>query len=69
MTERPILKNSVVKFRDGWYRVSRKTSTCVNLTGVFNGTILFKNVPLKDMQEDEEAFVAYWQQSERYRSM
>jgi hypothetical protein len=65
----PIVKGSVVKYKDGHFRVSARFSSTVNLCGVFGSKSRHKGVPLAEVVEDEAAWFAVWQKSESYQSM
>lgn len=68
-TANPVEKNAIVLYKAGWYRVSAKFSSSVNLAGIFSGAIKHKRVPLQDVREDYEAWSRNWAQSDSYRSM
>jgi hypothetical protein len=69
MATKPVQKGSVVRYKDGWVRVTAKYKHTVNLGGIFNGKIYHKNVPIGEVFEDHDAWYANWQQSETYMSM
>jgi hypothetical protein len=64
-----IEKGSIVKYKDGHYRVTRKTRNTVNLGGTFSGKIHHKGVPIGEVVEDEKAWYEAWTQSETYKCM
>jgi len=66
---RPVEKGSTVKYQDGWYRVSVKFNTTVNLCGIFSGRIAHKKVPLTEVREDYDNWSEHWHKSETYQSM
>jgi len=66
---KPISKGSIVKYKDGNYRVSACFSKTVNLSGVFSSHIHHKGIPLSEVVEDEEEWYKRWTQSESYKSM
>lgn len=65
----PIEKGSVVKYKDGWCRVTAKFKNTVNLGGIFNEKLYHKGVPLSEVFEDHDAWYEQWTQSETYKSM
>ncbi len=65
----PIVKGSIVKYKEHWYRTSHVTKRTANLCGVFRGKVFFKAVPLTELVEDDEGFMKYWSETETYRSM
>lgn len=67
--ENPVVKGSVVKYQDGWVRVTARFKHTVNLGGIFNGKIYHKHVPLGEVFEDHDAWYKNWQESETYKSM
>lgn len=76
-SDKEINKGSIVNYQSardantgpGWYRVSCKTSSWVNLCGVFSGKVYFKRIPIEDVTEDEAAWYKQWQESETYKCM
>ena len=65
-----ITKSSIVKYKDGWYRVSALFSKTVNLCGIFNtDKIYYKGVSIDEVIEDEDNWYKNWQQSETYKCM
>lgn len=68
-SNRPIVKGSIVKYKDGWVRVTAKYATCVNLGAVFGGKVYHKRVPLAEVVEDEANWYEAWTKSETYMSM
>lgn len=66
---KPIVKGSIVLYKDGHYRVTRLTSKTVNLGSVFGGVIYYKGISLGEVKEDEAAWYKEWQQSETYQCM
>lgn len=64
-----IVKGSIVKYNDGWYRVTSLRGSKVNLGAVFGGPIYHKGLDVGCVVEDEAAWYARWQQSETYQSM
>lgn len=69
---KPIVKGSVVKYKDGHYRVTAlfEVAGKCNLGTIF-GRVLpnLKRVDLKDCVEDEEVWYDAWTKSETYQSM
>ena len=63
------LKGAVVKFQDGFYRVSSHRGGKVNLAGVWNGRIYEKGIPEAEVTEAYEEFYDYWSKSESYMCM
>jgi hypothetical protein len=66
---KPIIKGSVVKFGDGYYRVTARFKESVNLGAIFGGHIHHKKVPIADVEEAHDEWYALWQKSESYQSM
>ena len=64
-----IVKGSIVKYKQGWQRVTAVIGNTVNLGNIFGGKINHKRVPLNEVVEDEAAWYKNWQQSETYQSM
>ena len=64
-----ITTGSIVLYKEGHYRVTRKTKHTVNLGRVFGSGIIHKSVPLSDVKEDEQAWYEYWSKSDSYRCM
>ena len=64
-----VVKGSIVRFENGWYRVTRLTSKTVNLGGVFGNTVYHKGIPLELVYEDEDNWYKRWSQSESYMCM
>jgi hypothetical protein len=66
---RPIVKGSIVRYKDGWVKVTRLTSKTVNLGAIFGGKIYHKGIPLSEVYEDEAEWYNHWTQSETYKCM
>jgi hypothetical protein len=66
---KPIVKGSVVKYGDGYYRVSARYSRTVNLSGVFTSFVHHKSVPVDQVVEAHDEWYEKWTQSETYQSM
>ncbi len=66
---KPIVKGSVVKYKDGYVRVTARFKDTVNLGGIFNDRIYHKRVPINEVREAYDEWYAQWQQSETYQSM
>lgn len=66
---KPIVKGSIVKFQEGWYRVSHVGAGRCNLRGIFNGIMYHKHISLGAVVEDEAAWFEKWSKSETYQSM
>jgi len=64
-----IKKGSIVRFKDGYYRVTAKFKRSVNLGSVFGSKPLHKGVDLSEVVEAEAKWYAEWQQSESYQCM
>jgi hypothetical protein len=65
-----IVRGSIVRYRDGWARVSKKTAAWVNLRPVFSTlTMVAQRVPLDEVYEDRDAWYENWRESETYKSM
>jgi hypothetical protein len=69
MNEEPIVKGSVVKYKDGWMEVTAKFKNHVNLGHIFYGRTTIKKVPLSEVTEDKDAWYKRWSESETYKSM
>ena len=65
---KPIVKGSIVRYKDGWCRVSACFKNSVNLCGIFNKVIYHKKIDIKDVTEDYDAWYAAWTKSETYYS-
>ena len=63
------LKGAVVKFQDGFYRVSSHRGGKVNLAGVWNGRIYEKGILEAEVVEAHDEFYDYWSKSESYMCM
>jgi hypothetical protein len=63
------LKGAVVKFLDGFYRVSSHRGGKVNLAGVWNGRIYEKGILEAEVVEAADEFYDYWSKSESYMCM
>jgi len=59
----------IVKYENGWYRVTRMTKKTVNLGSVFGSKIYYKGIPKEEVEEDEAAWYENWSKSETYMSM
>lgn len=66
---KPILKESTVKYKDGYYRVSAVYQTTANLSHLFSSKVLFKGIRLNELVEAHDEWYAKWSQSETYQSM
>jgi hypothetical protein len=66
---KPIEKGSIVKYKNGWMRVTAKFKTHVNLGGIFAGKTSVKGVPFGEVKEDEDTWYEHWQESESYKCM
>ena len=64
-----VMKSAVVKFQEGFYRVTSHMGGKVNLCGVWGGRILAKGIPEAEVVEAYEEFYAKWSQSESYICM
>jgi hypothetical protein len=66
-----IKKGSIVKYNEGFYRVSALFSKAqtVNLQSIFGSTIYFRGVPLYKMEEAHDEWYDHWSKSETYMSM
>jgi hypothetical protein len=60
MKPTPIVKGSIVTYKNGWYRVSALRGKKVNLKSVFYDKIYFKSVPVEDVTENEAAWYENW---------
>lgn len=63
------LKSAVVKFQEGFYRVTSHRGGKVNLSGVWGGRIIAKGIPEAEVVEAYEEFYDYWSKSESYMCM
>ena len=63
------LKGAVVKFQEGFYRVSSHRGGKVNLAGVWNGRIYEKGILEAEVVEAHDEFYDYWSKSESYMCM
>lgn len=66
-----ITKGTVVHYGEGWMRVRsvKMSKSTVNLGPVFGGMLKRVDVPVAEVYEDEDAFMANWSKSETYASM
>jgi len=64
-----IIKGSVVRYKDGYVRVTAKFKNTVNLGGIFNGKLYHKGVPLSEVVEARDEWYEAWTQSETYQCM
>jgi hypothetical protein len=67
--ENQINKGSIVKYQDGFYRVSRCTKNKVNLASIFGGTIYHKGIAKPEVTEANAEWYNRWSQSETYMCM
>jgi hypothetical protein len=67
MTE--IKVGSIVKYNDGFYRVTRLTKNTANLGSTFGKTIYFKGINRNELVEASDSFYEKWQKSESYQCM
>lgn len=65
----PIVKGSVVRYKDGWMEVTAKFKNHVNLGHIFYGRTKIKKVPLSEVTEDRDSWYEKWTKSEAYQSM
>jgi hypothetical protein len=75
MNERPIVKGDVVRYKDGWQRVTAVfpgKGTC-NIGPVWGGRGRFsgikKGIPFSEVYEDGDAQWAAFEKSETYQCM
>lgn len=66
---RPVIKGSVVRYKDGWMRVRAAFKDTVNLGSIFGSKTIHKSVPRSEVYEDEGEWYRHWQESETYQSM
>ena len=68
-----IAVGSIVKFENGYYRVSADKGTgskrWFNLKSIFGNTIYHKKVSASEVVEAHDEWYARWTQSESYMSM
>lgn len=64
-----INSGSIVKFNDGFYRVSRCTKNKVNLASIFGGSIYHKGINKSEVSEAHTEWYERWSQSETYMYM
>jgi hypothetical protein len=69
VNQTPIAKGSIVKFNQGWCRVTRVTKNTVNLGPIFGRGTTDKYVPIDLVTEDSTGFYVYWSTTDAYRSM
>lgn len=60
---------TVVRYKDGWVRITRLNSKWCNLGAIFGGKVYEKKVPLSEVYEDATAWYERWSQSETYQCM
>ena len=63
------LKFAVVKFQEGFYRVTSHRGGKVNLGRVFGGRIYYKGIPEAEVVEAADEFYDNWSKSESYMCM
>lgn len=68
-TPKPVAKGDVVRFKDGYYRVSAAFKATVNLGGIFNSKIWHFKVPRAEVVEAHDEWYKKWQESETYKCM
>lgn len=64
-----IVKGSVVRYQDSYYRVTAITSTWCNLGSIFGSHIYHKRVSLGQVVEAHDEWYAKWQESDTYKCM
>jgi hypothetical protein len=70
MNNQPIVKGSVVLYKNNHYRVSAVYgNNSVNLAGVWGGKIQHKRVSLNEVVEDHDNWHTEWTKSEHYMCM
>lgn len=71
VNKHPIHKGSIVKYEDGYYRVTAYFSKgqTMNLGSIFGAKIYHRSVSEYDVAEAYEEWYDYWSQSETYRCM
>ncbi len=70
MNEKPeIVKGTVVRYKDGYLRVTARFNKTVNLGGIFSNVTCAKGVPIAEVTEAYDEWYAKWQQSETYKCM
>ena len=69
MKNTEIKKGNIVKYNEGYYRVSFATKQKVNLKSIFGKTIYYKGLSKSDVVEAEAEWYEWWSQSEGYRCM
>lgn len=69
MNKRPVLKGSIVRYKDGWMKVSALFKDSVNLTTVWGYKPKYKGIPLSEVYEDGDAQYTAWTKSETYMCM
>ena len=66
---KPIVKGSTVKYKGGYYRVTRKTRHTFNLGAMFTSHVYHQRVPHAEVVEAYDEWYAKWSASETYKSM
>jgi hypothetical protein len=66
---KPVVKGSIVTYKNGWYRVSALRGGKVNLKSVFYDKLYFQRIPVEDVTEDYDDWFEHWSKSETYQSM
>lgn len=59
----------IVKYQNGFYRVTRLTKNTANLAAVFGSKIYHKGINRNEVVEATNEFHQQWSQSESYRCM
>ena len=69
MNNNPIVKNSTVKYKDGYVMVKSLFKTHATLCTMFSHRIIAKKVPLTELTEAYDEWYKLWTESESYKCM
>jgi hypothetical protein len=64
-----INKGTLVRYKNGYLRVTARFNKTVNLGGIFSSVTCAKGVPIEEVREAYDEWLITWQQSDAYRSM
>ena len=64
-----VVKGSIVKYENCYYRVTRSTKNTVNLGPVFGNKVEHKGIQKSEVVEARDEWYDYWSKSDTYRCM
>jgi hypothetical protein len=62
-------QGSIVKWQEGYYRITSIRGNKANLGSVFGNTIYHKGIAVSELVEASKEWYARWTQSETYQCM